>query len=160
MGKSFSPKWWLLQVSNSIRVYFNLDKESDQRVSAIKILNKSTGKYENLDSNRTYYVTTNDFTAHQGDGYDMFGGKREEGISLDAVVSQYIKEADLSSYDTVDAVRIINGQPEIDEQTDDATTTQPHDQTTSSQSNTHLEGAQPKHPGKVSQPNKKIMITK
>ncbi|WP_145453107.1 5'-nucleotidase C-terminal domain-containing protein [Staphylococcus hominis] len=153
--KVLAPSGGFLQVSNSIRVYFNLDKESGQRVSAIKILNKSTGKYENLDSNRTYYVTTNDFTAHQGDGYDMFGGKREEGISLDAVVSQYIKEADLSSYDTVDAVRIINGQPEIDEQTDDATTTQPHDQTTSSQSNTHLEGAQPKHPGKVSQPNKK-----
>lgn len=144
-----------LQVSNSIRVYFDLDKEPGQRVNVIKILNKSTGKYENLDSNRTYYVTTNDFTANQGDGYDMFGGKREEGISLDAVVSQYIKEADLSSYDTVDSVRIINGQPEIDEQTDDTTTTQPHNQTTSSQSNIHLEGEQPKHPGKISQPNKK-----
>ncbi|PNZ30843.1 5'-nucleotidase [Staphylococcus petrasii] len=116
-GKTvLAPNGGFLQVSDSIRVYFDINKEAGHRVNAIKVLNKETGAYEDLDPNRTYYVTTNDFTANQGDGYDMFGGQREEGISLDAVVAQYIKEADLSKYDTTEAVRIINGQPESDEQ--------------------------------------------
>ena len=116
-GKTvLAPNGGFLQVSDSIRVYFDINKEPGQRVNAIKVLNKETGAYEDLDPNRTYYVTTNDFTANQGDGYDMFGGQREEGISLDAVVAQFIKETDLSKYDTTDPVRIINGQPESDEQ--------------------------------------------
>lgn len=116
-GKTvLAPNGGFLQVSDSIRVYFDINKEAGHRVNAIKVLNKETGVYEDLDPNRTYYVTTNDFTANQGDGYDMFGGQREEGISLDAVVAQYIKEADLSKYDTTEPVRIINGQPESEEQ--------------------------------------------
>ncbi|PNZ69806.1 bifunctional metallophosphatase/5'-nucleotidase [Staphylococcus croceilyticus] len=116
-GKTvLAPNGGFLQVSDSIRVYFDINKKAGHRVNAIKVLNKETGAYEDLDPNRTYYVTTNDFTANQGDGYDMFGGQREEGISLDAVVAQYIKEADLSKYDTIEPVRIINGQPESDEQ--------------------------------------------
>lgn len=116
-GKTvLAPNGGFLQVSDSIRVYFDINKEAGHRVNAIKVLNKETGAYEDLDPNRTYYVTTNDFTANQGDGYDMFGGQREEGISLDAVVAQFIKEADLSKYDTTEPVRIINGQPESDEQ--------------------------------------------
>ena len=154
--KVLAPSGGFLQVSHSIRVYFDIDKEPGQRINAIKVLNKSTGKYEDLDPNRTYYVTTNDFTANQGDGYDMFGGKREEGISLDAVVSQYMKEADLSSYDTTDPVRIINGQPESDEQTDDTTTVQPNHQTTPSQSDTHQEEKQTQHPTEISQPSKEV----
>lgn len=105
-----------LQVSDSLRVYYDIDKASGHRINAIKVLNKENGKYEDLDPNRTYYVTTNDFTANQGDGYDMFGGQREEGISLDAVVAQYIKKADLNEYNTEEPVRIINGQPESDAQ--------------------------------------------
>lgn len=105
-----------LQISDSLKVYYDIDKASGQRINAIKVLNKENGRYEDLDPNRTYYVTTNDFTANQGDGYDMFGGQREEGISLDEVVAQYIKETDLSKYDTVEPVRIINGEPESAEQ--------------------------------------------
>ncbi|MGZ2416617.1 2',3'-cyclic-nucleotide 2'-phosphodiesterase / 3'-nucleotidase / 5'-nucleotidase [Staphylococcus caledonicus] len=105
-----------LQVSDSIRVYFDINKEAGHRVNAIKVLNKDTGAYEDLDPNRTYYVTTNDFTANQGDGYEMFVGEREEGISLDAVVVQYMNDADLSKYDTTEPVRIINGEPEANTQ--------------------------------------------
>lgn len=105
-----------LQVSDSLRVYYDINKASGQRINAIKVLNKENGEYEDLDPNRTYYVTTNDFTANQGDGYDMFGGQREEGISLDAVVAQYIKNTDLNQYNTEEPVRIINGLPESNEQ--------------------------------------------
>lgn len=107
-----------LQVSDSLRVYYDINKASGQRINAIKVLNKENGEYEDLDPNRTYYVTTNDFTANQGDGYDMFGGQREEGISLDAVVAQYIKNTDLNQYNTEEPVRIINGLPESNEQPD------------------------------------------
>ena len=48
----------------------------------------------------------------------MFGGQREEGISLDAVVAQYIKNTDLNQYNTEEPVRIINGLPESNEQPD------------------------------------------
>ncbi|WP_248498835.1 5'-nucleotidase C-terminal domain-containing protein [Staphylococcus haemolyticus] len=105
-----------LQVSDSLKVYYDINKASGQRINAIKVLNKENGEYEDLDPNRTYYVTTNDFTANQGDGYDMFGGQREEGISLDAVVAQYIKNTDLNQYNTEEPVRIINGLPESNEQ--------------------------------------------
>lgn len=113
-----------LQISDSLKVYYDIDKASGQRINAIKVLNKENGRYEDLDPNRTYYVTTNDFTANQGDGYDMFGGQREEGISLDEVVAQYIKETDLSKYDTVEPVRIINGEPESAEQPNTGEATQ------------------------------------
>ena len=48
----------------------------------------------------------------------MFGGQREEGISLDAVVAQYIKNTDLNQYNTEEPVRIINGLRESNEQPD------------------------------------------
>lgn len=99
-----------LQVSKSIRIGFDMDKKSGDRVTDIQIINHDTGKFEKLDPNKTYYVATNDFTANKGDGYDMFGGKREEGVSLDEVVAQYIKNADLSKYDTNKPERIINSQ--------------------------------------------------
>ena len=99
-----------LQVSKSIRIGFDMDKKSGDRVTDIQIINHDTGKFEKLDPNKTYYVATNDFTANKGDGYDMFGGKREEGVSLDEVVARYIKNADLSKYDTNKPERIINSQ--------------------------------------------------
>ena len=36
----------------------------------------------------------------------MFGGKKEEGISLDEVVAKYFKKADLKQYDTSQSQRI------------------------------------------------------
>ena len=110
-GKSqLTANGGFLQVSKSIRIGFDITKKSGNRVTDIQILNHDTGKFEKLDPNKTYYVATNDFTANKGDGYDMFGGKREEGVSLDEVVAQYIKNADLSKYDTKKPERIINGR--------------------------------------------------
>ncbi|WP_274704569.1 5'-nucleotidase C-terminal domain-containing protein [Staphylococcus ratti] len=103
----------LLQVSKSIRVYFDINAPSGQRIKAIHILNQKTGKFEALDPNRTYRIATNDFTASGGDGFTMLNGPREEGLSLDKVFADYLKEADLAQYDTTQAHRIINGEPEV-----------------------------------------------
>ena len=44
-----------------------------------------------MDEKKQYRMATNDFLAAGGDGYDMLGGEREEGISLDAVLIEYLK---------------------------------------------------------------------
>ncbi|MCD8915237.1 5'-nucleotidase C-terminal domain-containing protein [Staphylococcus simulans] len=102
-----------LHASKSIRVYYDINKAPGERVLKIEVLNKQTQQFEPLDNARTYYVTTNDFTAAGGDGYDMLGGPREEGISLDKVFADYLETADLSQYATDTASRIINGQPPV-----------------------------------------------
>ncbi|WP_276581312.1 5'-nucleotidase C-terminal domain-containing protein [Staphylococcus sp. IVB6246] len=118
-GKTqFTANGGLLQISNSVRVYYDINKEPGQRVNEVQVLNKKTGQYEPLDLKRVYNVATNDFTASGGDGFDMFGGPREEGVSLDKVMADYLKTADLSQYDTTEPQRMIMGQP-------DATPTQP-----------------------------------
>ncbi|HHU6750013.1 TPA: 5'-nucleotidase C-terminal domain-containing protein [Staphylococcus pseudintermedius] len=101
----------LLQVSKSIQVYFDMNKAPGERINAIRVLNKQTGQFEDLDMRRTYAVAMNDFTASGGDGFDMFGGPREEGISLEQVFANYLKTADLSQYATTEPQRIINGKP-------------------------------------------------
>ncbi|PCF35003.1 multifunctional 2',3'-cyclic-nucleotide 2'-phosphodiesterase/5'-nucleotidase/3'-nucleotidase [Staphylococcus delphini] len=101
----------LLQVSKSIQVYFDMNKAPGERINAIRVLNKQTGQFEDLDMSRTYAVAMNDFTASGGDGFDMFGGPREEGISLEQVFANYLKTADLSQYATTEPQRIINGKP-------------------------------------------------
>ena len=40
----------------------------------------------------------------------MFGGQREEGISLDEVVGNYIQKHNLNKYNTNNPERIINGK--------------------------------------------------
>ncbi|MBI5974337.1 5'-nucleotidase C-terminal domain-containing protein [Staphylococcus canis] len=115
--KQLAASGGLLQISNSIRVYYDMNLEPGQRIHEIQVLNKDTKQYEPLDLNRTYYVATNDFTASGGDGYDMLIGPREEGVSLDKVFAEYLKEADLSQYDTTEPVRMINGLPESSGQT-------------------------------------------
>ncbi|MFH0715649.1 5'-nucleotidase C-terminal domain-containing protein [Staphylococcus delphini] len=101
----------LLQVSKSIQVYFDMNKAPGERINAIRVLNKQTGQFEDLDMSRTYAVAMNDFTASGGDGFDMFGGPREEGISLEQVFANYLKTADLSQYATTEPQRIMNGKP-------------------------------------------------
>ncbi|WP_274541478.1 5'-nucleotidase C-terminal domain-containing protein [Staphylococcus felis] len=110
--KQLAASGGLLQISRSIRVYYDLDQEPGNRVREVQLFNHQTNQFEPLDLNRTYYVATNDFTASGGDGYDMFIGPREEGVSLDKVFADYLKVADLSQYDTTQPVRIINGVPE------------------------------------------------
>ncbi|QHW36383.1 LPXTG cell wall anchor domain-containing protein [Staphylococcus ursi] len=101
----------LLQVSKSIQIYFDMNKAPGERINAIRVFNKQTGQFEDLDMSRTYAVAMNDFTASGGDGFDMFGGPREEGISLEQVFANYLKTADLSQYTTTEPQRIINGKP-------------------------------------------------
>lgn len=83
-----TPNGGFLHVSKELHVYYDLTKKAGERVREIRVLNQKTNRYETLDMNRTYNVTMNDFTASGGDGYTMFGGAREEGISLDHVVSE------------------------------------------------------------------------
>ncbi|MBY7663359.1 LPXTG cell wall anchor domain-containing protein [Staphylococcus agnetis] len=109
----------LLQISKSIRVYYDMAQPAGKRIKAIHVLNKQTGKFEALDLNRTYRIATNDFTASGGDGYTMLNGPREEGLSLDKVFADYLKQADLSQYDTTAPTRIINGDPEALETQED-----------------------------------------
>lgn len=106
----------LLHISDSIRVYYDINKPSGKRINAIQILNKETGKFENIDLKRVYHVTMNDFTASGGDGYSMFGGTREEGISLDQVLASYLKTANLAKYDTTEPQRMLLGKPAVSEQ--------------------------------------------
>lgn len=111
--KQLSANGGLLQVSKSIRVYYDMNQSAGKRIKAIHILNKQTGKFEALDVNRVYHVATNDFTASGGDGYTMLNGPREEGLSLDKVFADYLKQADVSQYETTTPTRIINGEPEV-----------------------------------------------
>lgn len=106
----------LLHISDSIRVYYDMNKPSGKRINAIQILNKETGKFESIDLKRVYHVTMNDFTASGGDGYSMFGGPREEGISLDQVLASYLKTANLAKYDMTEPQRMLLGKPVASEQ--------------------------------------------
>ncbi|MDI1745835.1 LPXTG cell wall anchor domain-containing protein, partial [Staphylococcus aureus] len=54
--------------------------------------------------------------ASGGDGYSMFGGPREEGISLDQVLASYLKTANLAKYDTTEPQRMLLGKPAVSEQ--------------------------------------------
>lgn len=93
-----------LQISDSIRFYYDSNKQGvvlnkegtgaeveGERVFKVEIKNSKTGKFEAVDKDKTYYVATNDFLAAGGDGYYMLGGNREEGPSLDAVFSDFLK---------------------------------------------------------------------
>lgn len=83
------------------QVIYDTNLEPDKRVLMIGIYNPETGLYEELDLEKTYYLATNDFVAAGGDGYDMLGGAREEGPSMDSVFADYLTRADLSMYEVV-----------------------------------------------------------
>ncbi|MDH6363426.1 2',3'-cyclic-nucleotide 2'-phosphodiesterase/3'-nucleotidase/5'-nucleotidase [Enterococcus sp. PF1-24] len=98
-----------LHVSSSIRVYYDSTKAGSllandkgnetgksivgERVLAIEIQNRETGEFEALNPEKEYRMATNDFLAAGGDGYDMLGGEREEGPSLDTVLIEYLQAA-------------------------------------------------------------------
>ena len=81
-----------LQVSHSVQVYFDAMKEAGKRVWDLKILNPVTKTFEKVLEDKVYNLATNDFLAAGGDGYDMLGGLREEGPSMDEVVMEYLKK--------------------------------------------------------------------
>ncbi|WP_414048605.1 5'-nucleotidase C-terminal domain-containing protein [Macrococcus animalis] len=110
-----------LHISKSIKVHYDLTKPAGKRVYAIEVFNKKTNKFESLNNKKTYKVVTNDFLAVGGDGFKMLGGPREEGPSLDAVVRQYFKAADMTAYTTEELQRILAGnaseyKPEVTEE--------------------------------------------
>lgn len=107
-----------LHVSSSIHVYYDSTKAGTllanedgnttgetkvgERILYIEVLNQETGGFEALKDSESYYMATNDFLAAGGDGYDMLGGEREEGPSLDTVLIDYLKLAS-SAVQTVSA---------------------------------------------------------
>ena len=93
----FEASGGFLQISGAT-VFYDPTLPVKERVLLIGILNPETGKYDDLDLEKTYYLATNDFLAAGGDGYTMLGGVREEGPSMDSVFADYLKTADLSAY--------------------------------------------------------------
>ncbi|WP_414047062.1 5'-nucleotidase C-terminal domain-containing protein [Macrococcus equi] len=115
-----------LHISKSIKVHYDLTKPAGERVYAIEVLNKKTNKFEPLNNTKTYKVVTNDFLAVGGDGFTMLGGPREEGPSLDAVVRNYFKAADMSAYTTDALERILAGSAsDVNVSTEEPTTEVP-----------------------------------
>ncbi|MFK4567682.1 5'-nucleotidase C-terminal domain-containing protein [Enterococcus sp. UD-01] len=98
-----------LHVSSTIHVYYDSTKRGSllpaddgndtdktivgERVLQIDMQDRKTGKFAPIDDKATYYMATNDFLAAGGDGYDMLGGEREEGPSLDTVLMDYMQGA-------------------------------------------------------------------
>ncbi|MGT2783880.1 cell surface ecto-5'-nucleotidase Nt5e [Streptococcus merionis] len=111
----FGAAGFYLQVSGA-KVYYNPLAEANNRVLKIEIRNRETGGYDALDLDKTYYLATNDFVAAGGDGYDMLGGAREEGPSMDEVFADYlVKTKDLSKYAAINSnERVIPLTPEAD----------------------------------------------
>ena len=91
------PSGGFLQVSGA-RVYYDTNLPAEKRILSIDIIDPETGVYKPLDTTGTYYLVTNDFLAAGGDGFDMLGGPREEGPSMDTVFADYLTRADLSQY--------------------------------------------------------------
>lgn len=125
-----------LHISKSIKVHYDMTKPAGERVYAIEVFNKKTNKFEPLNNTKTYKVVTNDFLAVGGDGFTMLGGPREEGPSLDAVVRQYFKAADMTAYTSEAIQRILAGnaseyQPVVSEEvtTEEVTTERPTTET-------------------------------
>ena len=94
------PSGGFLQVSGA-KVYYDTTLPAEKRILHIEIKNPETGKYENLDPAKDYYLTTNDFLAAGGDGYTMLGGAREEGPSMDVAFADYLAKADLTAYSVI-----------------------------------------------------------
>lgn len=94
------PSGGFLHVSGA-KVYYDTNLPSGKRVLRVEVKNHDTGAYDELDLNKTYYLTTNDFLAAGGDGYTMLGGAREEGPSMDEAFKNYLERADLTKYAVV-----------------------------------------------------------
>ncbi|MGT2894939.1 cell surface ecto-5'-nucleotidase Nt5e [Streptococcus entericus] len=84
-----------LHVSGAYVVY-DTNLPAEERILGIQIYDKETETYKDLDLTKTYYLATNDFLAAGGDGYNMLGGKREEGPSMDSVLSDFLRKTEIS----------------------------------------------------------------
>ncbi|MGC6769019.1 5'-nucleotidase C-terminal domain-containing protein [Enterococcus sp. LJL128] len=111
-----------LHVSSTIRVYYDSTKKGTllpndegndtekaivgERVLQIDVQNRETGEFAPISDETVYNMATNDFLAAGGDGYDMLGGEREEGPSLDTVLIDYLKQGA--------ALRVLDAKTTID----------------------------------------------
>src|SRR5690554_2219307 len=71
------------------RVVYNALREPGDRIESIEI--EYDDGFRPLDLDATYVLATNDFMAAGGDGYEMLGGSRIEGESLETVFSNYLR---------------------------------------------------------------------
>lgn len=76
---TLDPNARFLHSSSSIEVRFDPRNPAQERVQSIKVLNKQTGEFEDLDLDKTYKVVTIEFLAVGGDDFTMLGGTRQEG---------------------------------------------------------------------------------
>lgn len=56
-----------------LRYSINANNAKYQRITELLILDKSTGKFVNVDNNKRYVIVTNNFIAEGKDGYETFG---------------------------------------------------------------------------------------
>lgn len=91
------PSGGFLQIAGA-KVYYDTKLEPEKRILSVEIFDPETNTYKPLNATENYYLVTNDFLAAGGDGYDMLGGPREEGPSMDTVFADYLQTANLSQY--------------------------------------------------------------
>ncbi|KGR74850.1 2', 3'-cyclic nucleotide 2'-phosphodiesterase [Ureibacillus sinduriensis BLB-1 = JCM 15800] len=77
-----------LHVSKGVKIQFDSSKPAGERVVSISYTN-AEGKEVALESNTTYTIATNAFTAKGGDGYDMFAKAYAEGRVTDLGLSDW-----------------------------------------------------------------------
>lgn len=88
-----------LQVSDSVQVSYDPlavgakpeKNRAGQRVLSLKIKDRKTDKFELVKADQTYKLATNDFLSAGGDGYTMLGGSREEGPSMDIILTDFLQ---------------------------------------------------------------------
>lgn len=76
-----------------LRVYYDKTKEVGNRITSMRLLDGSK-----IDMDRYYTVTTNDFVAEGGDGYDFSNGidKNDTGIPIrDALINEFKKNPEI-----------------------------------------------------------------
>lgn len=83
------------------KVEFDSSKPAGERIISIQY-DDGTGKYVELEDNKTYTVATNAFTAKGGDGFDMFAVAYNEGRVIDLGLSDWENFAEhLKSLETI-----------------------------------------------------------
>lgn len=98
-------------------VLYDTNLPAEERILGIQIYDRATDSYQDLDLEKTYYLATNDFLAAGGDGYTMLGGAREEGPSLDGVLSDYLQtfELTIEDYGAINPIsRLISISKDLD----------------------------------------------
>ena len=88
------PNGGFLQVSGNVKIEYNPLEAPGNRI--LKIMLDQPGGWEELQMDKIYTLATNDFLAQGGDGYDMLGGERIEGDSLDDVFARFLQSENVN----------------------------------------------------------------